>query len=524
MTRPQSVPGSCASLLAALVFPPALALADTLTVCPSACDSTTVQGAIDVASPGDTILIATAGTITEAEIVVDTPVTIVGFVSTVLQAGTARGQDVGRVLTIASGTDVELRDLVLRHGDVTGSGGAILNQGNLTLRSVTIELSDATNGGAIFNQGSLVAVDCLLQDSSAVLGGLLYNEGTAFLGLCHLDDGLAGSGAGIYNTGSLSLESVYISSNDATGGWGGGIYQPGTEATLSVHRAELSYNLASYGAGLALAGGTAEIVGAFFQNNTATTLGGGARISSGATRFAESTFHNNSAFDGGGVYQESSSRAHFVNVTLSSNVAHNHGGGIYVAAKRRVDLASCTVAGNVADSDASGSGDGGGIYVDPCTGICAVSYVDLKNSVVAENIDSSPGGALADDCSGHLNSDGYNLIGVAEGITPCQIEGSATGLNIGGDSFFHPIQDNGGLPTFPGRPAPWTRNFSSPGEGLNAGNPAGCTDYDDLPLDYDQRHAGRVGVCDLGAYEKDAQPPIFVDGFEAGSSGWWTNP
>ena len=38
---------------------------------------------------------------------------------------------------------------------------------------------------------------------------------------------------------------------------------------------------------------------------------------------------------------------------------------------------------------------------------------------------------------------------------------------------------------------------------INAGNPAGCSDHDGLPLSTDQRGMTRTsgGICDLGAYE-----------------------
>ena len=82
----------------------------------------------------------------------------------------------------------------------------------------------------------------------------------------------------------------------------------------------------------------------------------------------------------------------------------------------------------------------------------------LQNTILAGNT-----AAAKPDCSGPLQSNGYNLIGSTQGCTFTPAAGDLTNLNPG----VGPRQDNGG-PTFthallPGSPA------------IGAGNPAGCS-------------------------------------------------
>ncbi len=84
-------------------------------------------------------------------------------------------------------------------------------------------------------------------------------------------------GGGILNNGTLTLDSVALSGNSATGtGQGGGISN-GVEATLTINNSTLSGNSASGGGGL-------------FNNNGTVTI-------------TSSTFSSNSAGGGGGEYQ-----------------------------------------------------------------------------------------------------------------------------------------------------------------------------------------------------------------------------
>ena len=122
-------------------FQPAVSRADTLDVCPSGCPYSLVQAAVLAASDGDTIRLfydgGQAGALIEPSILIDRDVTIEGFDpdETQLRGGSSQGTATGRVLRIAEGATVTLRNFILRAG--SGSpGGCIRNDGELTIESV----------------------------------------------------------------------------------------------------------------------------------------------------------------------------------------------------------------------------------------------------------------------------------------------------------------------------------------------------------------------------------------------------
>ncbi|TMC57853.1 MAG: hypothetical protein E6J26_05765 [Chloroflexi bacterium] len=148
-------------------------------------------------------------------------------------------------------------------------------------------------------------------------------------------------------------------------------------------------------------------------------------------------------------------------------------------------LNNVTIAGNTADSDNNGVGDGGGIRIFAGT-------FEVRNSIIAGNFDNSPS-VKHNDCSGLIQSLGHNLIQDSFG---CAIGGSTLEDLYGKDPLLAPLADNGG-PTrtralLPGSPA------------IDAGNPVPST-VDELHAcaDVDQRGVPRpIGrFCDSGAYE-----------------------
>ncbi len=196
-------------------------------------------------------------------------------------------------------------------------------------------------------------------------------------------------------------------------------------------------------------------------------------------------------------------------MTVSNNHSSTDGGGIFVADTRSISLSSSTVARNFADTDAMYIGDGGGIaFGDGCTGFCALPRAYIENTIIADNWDLSPGGSIAHDCAGELSSEGYNLVEHAGTSTHsvCEVSGDLTGVIVGTDPAMAAIADNGGIATTSVHGPPWTHALNPGSPAINAGDPAGCRDDDGVVLPYDQRHAPRIGRCDLGAYEYGSTP------------------
>jgi len=197
--------------------------------------------------------------------------------------------------------------------------------------------------------------------------------------------------------------------------------------------------------------------------------------------------------------------------TISGNLSIGWGGGFFIAGGvANLVLSSCTITGNVADGDADGTGDGGGIH--------SSGLVRLRHTILGGNFDESPSGNDYPDCSATLLSEGFNLISSAVG---CTITGD-TGGNIGG--------------VLPGLAALAWQGGVTPVHVPLIGSPvvdAGdddCTDVDGALLTVDQRGYPREvdgdqeqgAYCDFGAAERNPHL-VFQDGFESGTCWAWSS-
>jgi hypothetical protein len=238
---------------------PSPTLVPEVTVCSNGCDFRTVQEAIDHASHSDVIAIVDA-LHTEQGITVNRDVTIVGQAAdgTIVQGHSEPGQATQSVFVIAEGASVIMKDLTIRHGNPesgTESGGAVHNQGTVTLEGCLITDNRASAGGGLHNFGSMTLIGTTVSDNVADgTGGLLTGCGTG--GGIKVEQGPVviinstisgnsskGNGGGIFLAckGTLNLTNSTISGNDATGGSGGGICVRGaatvTSSTIANNRA-----------------------------------------------------------------------------------------------------------------------------------------------------------------------------------------------------------------------------------------------------------------------------------------------
>jgi len=124
----------------------------------------------------------------------------------------------GAGLRTAVGTTTIIRNSVFLNNTAfgtNGDGGAIYNQGMMTITDSTFSLNEMRNGGAIANHGTLTI------ERSTIVGNLAYdnggglynfNGGTTTLRNTTLDANFVGGddGSHIYNDGTLNLEHVTI--------------------------------------------------------------------------------------------------------------------------------------------------------------------------------------------------------------------------------------------------------------------------------------------------------------------------
>jgi hypothetical protein len=193
--------------------------------------------------------------------------TITGNGNTI-ERSTANKAPAFRIFGVAAGASLTMTNVTLQGGLMT-EGGAIYNQGGLTLSGVTLQNNTAQSfggaaGGAIFSGGSLTLQDCTVQNnqalgstgpapgyaSSAACGGGLYvSAGTASLTNVRLYANTAQGGAGTSGGWAYDEYGFKYLVGGGTGGsgLGGGMYVAG--GTASLHNTSVDHNNAFGGKG-----------------------------------------------------------------------------------------------------------------------------------------------------------------------------------------------------------------------------------------------------------------------------------
>lgn len=188
----------------------------------------------------------------------------------VIERSTARGTPAFRLFDVAAGAALTLENLTLQGGlafgyGVSAEGGAVYNQGTLTLDGVTVQNNIARGadggvvwgvalggstaaGGGIYSTGSLTMLASTIRNNSAI-GGRGGAGGT---------DGGDGFGGGLCAVGgTVTLRTTSVTDNVARGGAGGGrgiggglFISPGTwvgldaftESHIRLNKASTSHN------------------------------------------------------------------------------------------------------------------------------------------------------------------------------------------------------------------------------------------------------------------------------------------
>jgi hypothetical protein len=313
-----------------------------------------------------------------------------------------------RFFDVTAGASLTLENLTLE-GDgrsFNGEGGAIYDQGVLTLSDVTVQrfelepLVGSAMGGAIWSSGSLTLENgTLLEDNTVTgenggydgFGGAVYigggsakisnttftgNVATGGLGALPVDDG-SGLGGAIYvtaaeavmiTTSTLENNEANVAFNEAGNSYGGGLYVVGNTVTpVTLSNDTVESNSASFGGGLYFAGGTVTLSNDTVESNSASSAGGGICYSaeyagSGTMTLSNDTVESNSASSGGGLYVAGVTVT-LSNDTVESNSASSAGGGIYIATAATVSIDPFTLA-HVINNTASTDPNIDGTYIE----------------------------------------------------------------------------------------------------------------------------------------------------------------
>jgi len=306
-------------------------------------------------------------------------------------------------------------------------------------------------------------------------------------------------GAGVYvdiNAGSLSLHSVVVSANTASGdsqSSGGGVYVFSGNVTLD--HSVLQGNSATYrGGGLMVVAGTVVLQNQTLVNGANTAQYGGGIFTQGGLSLDETTIENNNAvISGGGIATQGSSGSLLVqNSTIDQNqVTGVSGSGGGISTGLPTQLINATIAGNTASDRAAIAGTSGSSSITISSSTIVgntgsnTAAIGGTGSIVFTN--SLVGGNTPANCSGpNLSSGGYNIEdGHTCGLSsPTDTQNASTMLAKLGS-----LHDNGGKV--------WTMALLSGNPAIDHGaNGMNCPATDARGS---TRPSGRS--CDAGAFE-----------------------
>ena len=171
--------------------------------------------------------------------------------------------------TDASVAAVTMHGLTLTGGDVTGDGGAIWTNGDVTIIGSTIAGNSAHFGGGIRALGSVTVIDSTIAENLGIFGGGIRASGEVRVTSSTIWGNAAVSGGGINAFGKVTISSSTIAGNSA--GINGGGIRAATEVTVTS--STISGNVARLGGGVWSP--TVTVAESTISLNSASTEAGG---------------------------------------------------------------------------------------------------------------------------------------------------------------------------------------------------------------------------------------------------------
>jgi uncharacterized repeat protein (TIGR01451 family) len=300
-----------------------------------------IAAAITVAHSGDTIMLENGATFQEHGLVINKNLNFNVFNN---GFATIDAKNLGNIFLISNGVTVILKNLILKNGKST-LGGAIYNNGTLTVNNCAFQDNSATkNGGAIYNDGTLT-YDAVTHTSETVTknGGTLTVINSSFTGNKALN------GGAIYNAGTLNI-TTSATLTDFTITQNGG--------TLSVINSVFKNNSATQNGGAIANDATFNVVGFSTLTRDVITRNGG------TTTISDSTFMGNKANNGGAI-----SNLATLN-TAQSTLTGTATTGTTALNSGTVSVKNSAIIGNTANID------GGAIYNGARTSVTSTTLTD----------------------------------------------------------------------------------------------------------------------------------------------------
>ncbi len=383
-------------------------LVETTAVINVPADVQTIQGAIDVSSSGDGIIVA-PGTYDE----------IIDF------------SGKGITLRSSGGAEVTIIDATIAPDPGTGkpvvrcdngeSASSVLDGFTITGGTGDTSMSGVafTRGGGIFNNGSNPTVTNCTFSGNAVnfSGGGMFNNGSSpTVTDCTFDGNLAETGGGMNNSATSDpiVANCKFSGNTAEQ-FGGGIFN--NNSSPKVTNCKFNGNEAEFGGGMYSFLGSPTVTTCIFSGNAALSNGGGMMNRLCSPNVTGSTFSGNTALsDGGGMHNLDSCEPAVTNCIFWMNLDL---GGTDESGQINNDDTLGPNLPTVSFSDVQGGWTGvggvGNINIDPqfmdadgSDNIVGTEDDDLRLRVGSPCIDSGDPAYVAS--SGEIDLDGHDRV------------------------------------------------------------------------------------------------------------------
>lgn len=411
----------------------------------------------------------------------------------------------GGIMLAGGSLSIQNSSQIINNSASSNGGGIYSNNGPVTLADSTVGQNTASSGGGIaLNQPGAT----LLMDNSQIInnsgtapgptsfpgGGILISNGAATINSGTISGNNAFRGAGIMiSNGQATFNDGLISDNESD--YGGAVYIRNSAARLTVNGGSITANrsVATIFGGGAFYIFQGQVVqnGGTISNNTAVNYGGAMEVRFGSFTMNGGTLSGNSAGNWGGAIYNDGGSVIVNRGTLSGNSSTLNGGAIASGSSGITDLNNATLSGNTAVT-------GGGLYSTGTTTLNNVTVTNNSDGGISQasgtlSVSNSILAGNGSDCSGMIDSLGYNLIQNSIG---CTVSGDLAG-NIGGDPLLSTLTDNGG--------SSLTHALGSGSPAIDAANNATCTTTDQRGITRPQDGNGdSSAVCDMGAFELEA--------------------
>lgn len=427
-------------------------------------------------------------------------------------------QGAGAGLTIIDGNGAVTGDRVFQ----ILSSARDTSLSGLTIRNGMKVAGSFDSGGGLYwdgGGGHLHLSDVIFENNSAHYGGGLYLNYSPTFDVVDLDHVVvrtnvattaAGGGLCVAFAGSVSAAVFDLHDSQVYGNTafqGGGAYFQGTPTSfgtlsLRIETTQIYSNKASHGGGLDNSSGNsnfpAHVLNCRLYGNAADSFGGGIENSGTLVLSGTTVDGNRAGISGGGIYNGGASVTSMTNSTISGNsVTNGSGGGIFNGATvlnvgGTINLLNCTIASNSA-----ASGFGGGITNQ-------IGTVNARNTIIAGNTAQST--ASGPDFAGTLasTSSNYDLFGNNGGLLFSG--GIPFGCVFNVNPLLGPLQDNGGSTP--------THALLAGSRAIDAGRSIGLvTDQRGAPRPVDDPampNANPGDGSDIGAFEVFPQPILHI--------------